>query len=645
MATVTPVQTLPPIRIYSADETAFTDNGLRCLFPQSAEVTLREQQAHSIRLVHPLDDAGAWRTIQMHRILYVPIKKRGAMTYQPMRIYKIQKQRQNGGALTITVDAKHVFYDLNSVVVSACSISALSCSAAIAKVFQQVYRPTQNAQASDSFSYSSDISATASAEYSSITATAALIGDDNSIASLYGGELYVDGFRFSINQRMEGAQDNAFALSYGVNLIGITAAYNTESQYSAVLGMSGTAVQTRIADAATVGLPFDRTIFAKFSYQSGTPAARFSADMDKYADTSKKVNASYQVTFADLPQTDDYAGFANLRTQEVGDTGTVYDADLDISTVQKIVEKKLDVLTQTTLSVTLGSIPASITQQRQFANTVTNAMTAAEKEQSVLSEEIAASLLPKKYENGAPPLTITARLTAPVEVWGVYGNTGGVGSDTGVVNIYNKLTVKYGIFLSSSTGAESDNASYNASDFIAVSGGTTYSIRTFTYTGQASYRIYYYKSDKTFISRTTSRCSNNQNGFVFTVPANCAYVRLNFESRSNTSGTQDETSCTLERGNHTISQYSPFWYTVTMLVNGIEAATVLTPQLLYYGDYFRRAEGGIGTLYLVNDPYGNPRSDPVEQSIEVPFFVMPKGTNTLTVSGAVTPYDIEIIYR
>lgn len=437
---VTPVKTLPPIRIYEASEITFSGNGLRCLLPQSAEVTLKEQQAHSIHMVHPLDDEGAWKTIQLSRILYVPIKRRGAMTFQPMRIYKIQKQRQSGGSLSITVDAKHVFYDLNSVMVQACTISLLSCGAAIDAVFNAVFRPTETDQASDAFTYSSDITATASAEYSFKTVTAALIGDDASIASLYGGELYVDGFRFSINSRMEGAQDNAFNLAYGYNLTGITATYSTESTYSTVVGQSGTQTLVRTVDPATIELPFDRTIYAKFSYQSGTPASRFADDMEKYSESNAKVSASYQVTFADLPETDEYKGFANLKTQEVGDTGRVYDQDLDIDTVQKVVEKKIDVLTQTAISVTLGSIPASITQQRSYANTVTNNQSAEDKANTVLAQEIAeayaeiaAMNTPKKTASGAPPLTVTAALAQSVETWAVYGASGGVGTSRGIV--------------------------------------------------------------------------------------------------------------------------------------------------------------------------------------------------------------------
>ena len=434
-ATVKPVTTLPPIRIYEATETQFQTNGLRCLFPQSAEVTLKEQQAHSLHMVHPLDDGGAWHTLRMSRILYVPIMYRNQITFQPMRIYKIQKQRQNGGNLTISVDAKHVFYDINSVMLQACSISSLSCANAISSVFNAVYRPTTNAQASDSFTYSSDITNTASAVFQNVTVTAALIGSDNCIANTYGGELYVDGFRFSINSRMEGAQDNSFRLAYGFNLIGITATYSTESTYSTVLGQSGLQTLVRTVDPSTIELPFDRTIYAKFSYQSGTPATQFAADMDRYSADNAKVSASYQVTFADLPRTDEYAGFIGLKSQEVGDTGTVYDGDLDINTVQKIVEKKIDVLTQTAISATLGSTPASITQAKSYSNTVTNTMNAEDKANTVLAEEIAetaaqlaAMMLPKVTASGAPPLTFTTHLAAPIEAWAVYGATGGVGT-------------------------------------------------------------------------------------------------------------------------------------------------------------------------------------------------------------------------
>lgn len=489
----------PPIRVYPANATTFENNGLRCLFPQSAEVTLREQQAHSIHLVHPVDDDGAWKSLQLHNILYVPIEKRGVMTFQPMRIYKIQKQRQNGGKLSITVDAKHVFYDLNSVLIQTCTISAAACQAAIGSAFSAAYRPTENAQACDAFSYSSDISTTASAQYENITLTAALIGNDNSIASLYGGELYVDGFRFSINSRMEGAIDNAFALSYAINMTGITATYDADAQYSAVVGSSGTATQTRISSAATVGLPFDRTIYAKFSYKSGTPAQQFSDDLDKYADTAKQVNASYQVTFADLNKFDEYGGFDGLSTFEVGDTGTVYDEFLDILTNQKIVEKKIDVLTQTVLSVTLGSVPASITLQSRFASTVTNNTTADQKAQSALASAISGEQSEITTQNDAIIDLIDSGAKNMLHVTDVGGGTAGgcvytVNSDGTVsVDVSGKTGVSYMVLRLNGTNIVVDdycNGNYVLSG--CPSGGGSGNGNYRMYAAKSTYAVYDY---------------------------------------------------------------------------------------------------------------------------------------------------------
>ena len=130
---------------------------------------------------------------------------------------------------------------------------------------------------------------------------------------------------------------------------------------------------------------------------------------------------------------------------------------------------------------------------------------------------------------------------------------------SGGINIFDLAGVERNVMLDSTTGAEIASTNYNASGFIPVASGESYSLRTFTFTGLASYRIYYYDSGKNFISRTTARCSQYPVGFVFTTPSTCSFVRLNFESSTNGDGTQDETSCTLETGNHPIAEYTPYY--------------------------------------------------------------------------------------
>lgn len=126
-------------------------------------------------------------------------------------------------------------------------------------------------------------------------------------------------------------------------------------------------------------------------------------------------------------------------------------------------------------------------------------------------------------------------------------------------NLFDYETISHSVFLNSTTGAEEGNPTYNASDYITVTAGSTYTIRTFVYSGIPSYRIYFYKADKTYIQRYTDRIENNPTGYVFTTPSDCTYIRLNFETGTNANGTQDETTTVFVRGSTTISEYIPYY--------------------------------------------------------------------------------------
>lgn len=127
------------------------------------------------------------------------------------------------------------------------------------------------------------------------------------------------------------------------------------------------------------------------------------------------------------------------------------------------------------------------------------------------------------------------------------------------LNLFDYITLKYGVFLDQNSGAEVERSQYNSSEFIPATASAKYTIRTFTYTTGATYRIYYYTSAKAYISRTTSSVASSPNGFVFTTPATCAYIRLVLESASSSSGVQDEKTCVLLAGNTTITEYVTYY--------------------------------------------------------------------------------------
>lgn len=129
--------------------------------------------------------------------------------------------------------------------------------------------------------------------------------------------------------------------------------------------------------------------------------------------------------------------------------------------------------------------------------------------------------------------------------------------NTGEVNMFDYRTVMYEVFLNSTTGAEESNVNYNASPAIPVVPGDDYTFKTFSYTGDPSYRIYQYKADNSLIKRTTGKCSDNPNGYVFEAPENCAYFRLNFESDKNSGGTQDVKTFVMVHGATKLDTYYP----------------------------------------------------------------------------------------
>ena len=139
----------------------------------------------------------------------------------------------------------------------------------------------------------------------------------------------------------------------------------------------------------------------------------------------------------------------------------------------------------------------------------------------------------------------------------------------GEINLFNSGTVIEDKFINN-TGAHagelSDNANYDASDFIEVEAGEAYCIRTFTHAQNDSYRLYLYYADQSFKSRTTARCADYPQGFVFTVPENVKYIRLNFETADNSAGRQDYHTCVFKKGNDFILEYIPYYSSVDSTV-------------------------------------------------------------------------------
>lgn len=379
-----------PLMVYPSNETLFVSNGLRLLAPTVAEHTLEFGTAGSIHVEHPLDSDGDWKALIPGHIIRAPVPYRGKTRWQPFRIYRRTKRRQ-GGAPVISVDANHMLYDLNYVLLEDVRPTDLNGQDAIQWMFDRPYAPygTQNLPLKN-FKFFSDIDTLATSYFEWKTLTGALIGEDNCILERWGGELYVDGLYFSICKKMEHSLENAFHIAYGCNLTEIEEIVDYTNTFNHLVASDNFGNQAHASIPIQYsGLPFEKTLHASFSYSDDLTGpergTRFGSDFARYMGIIQEVETSYSVRYAELAPDDP---FQQLASYEVGDSGIIEDSELEISTTQRIMKTVTNLLTGERISTETGNVKRSIARKQAFSNTVTVSQSAMQKQMDVMTSEV-----------------------------------------------------------------------------------------------------------------------------------------------------------------------------------------------------------------------------------------------------------------
>lgn len=366
----------------------FDSNGLRCLQPTLAEYSVETRQAGSIHCVCPIDADGDWKAIQLHNCIKANIPFRGVDRPQLFRIYRIRKVRSDG-VPSIEFDARHIFYDLNYILLEDVRPEGKNGQEALDYIMSRPYAPDGTSQMPISrFEYSSDIETLSAAYYQWKTIAGALIGEDNCFLNRWGGELWVDNYYFSINTRRENAQDDVFTIAYGMNLTDIEETVDATNTFSRIVADDNHGhAATSSVPIAEIGLPFEKTVHASFSYddEAANSGDLFIQDLAQYSRQIQEVSASYTVKYADLAEGDP---FWALEGCEVGDSGKIIDDDLGIETTQKVIKTVTDLLTGQRISTETGNTMPSLSRRKAFSNTVILTQSAEGKQITKLSEDM-----------------------------------------------------------------------------------------------------------------------------------------------------------------------------------------------------------------------------------------------------------------
>ena len=362
------------IRVFDLSEPqdGFTSNGLAILRPTSC-ISHKNSDIWDIDLVHPIDEWGKWKYLLPENVLKI--------NGQLFRIDIMETECSENGAF-VTVHARHISYDLGDLLIEDEEFEGgnaqdfIDFCAAKSRIESEVddcfYKEYE-------FTVTSDIKKVIEGDkYVNISYMAALIGADNCLVNRYGGEIYRDNFRISINERMENARDNAFFLQYGVNVSGIKQRIDY-TDFCTLLDCAdnfGNSFAISYTGEARWMFHHPRRRYYRLNYPDGnTGYNQIGNDGVKIWNTVNSPKVSYVVKVNQLKNDPRYENFSGILECDYGDCGTIYFPEFDINTTQKIVGIEKDEIFNEIMVIELGNTEASLVRPNFMSNTITNGHT------------------------------------------------------------------------------------------------------------------------------------------------------------------------------------------------------------------------------------------------------------------------------
>lgn len=359
-----------------SDKPAFLTNGLAILTPTAAPIHEVINGEYSVTLTHPIDAIGKWRYIRESNI----VKVQGQL-YTIKRVEWTHTSENSG---TVTAYCEHIFYQLNDLWIfgeqNREPAQFAYCKSAMDSIMDRCVDYDEGTMYRFAYDWTSNWEWGGSSPWTFIvdgagqTPVEKLIGSGGIIAEK-GGELYRDNFHFSINERMENAQDNAFDLRFGANMRGMKRTVDTSTL---ALWLSLTDEET----GAMIAISYDGRNFPLFQFPHNivrSQTIRYEQDFYDwfweqmyagvdvndviferlYADLLALWKSSctpiicYDVDVQDLK--DIYPELTDHYKYKVGNSGTIYDELLGGKVTLKITETETDGITGEVTRIVFGS--------------------------------------------------------------------------------------------------------------------------------------------------------------------------------------------------------------------------------------------------------------------------------------------------
>lgn len=358
------------ISVHNRDAVTFSANGLGVLDGEVIDPVVSEELGGGFTLsfTYPAD-APLARYLVPENIVACPVP--GIDGRQGFRVSEVVT-RLDG---LVQVTCFHVFYDLASNLVADTFVVNKTAKAALDQILTAANTPHRFTATS------ADTRTTSTARLVRVPVAAALMDQrtDNSFISRWGGEITRDNFHLHHAPRR--GRDRGVVVRDRKNLTGYESALDFSTVTTRILpvGYDGLLLpelyvdSPRIHDYLTPRIRVIRYGDVKAIKDPDKPGEdelplnQAHAELRRLAREEFSANrideptASYKVSFADLASTREYADFAELEAVFLGDTVTVRHSDLGIAVSARVVAYDYNPLTDSYVSVELGSTSPKFT--------------------------------------------------------------------------------------------------------------------------------------------------------------------------------------------------------------------------------------------------------------------------------------------
>ena len=366
------------IRIYEKNETSFAHNGIKTLYPTSCTITRNlHDYTYELDMEHPIDDSNTWKEIIEGRI----IKANG----QYFRIFYTSTSIIDN---SLTVYAKHIFFDLQNNFIEDTNVVAKNGNMALSQLLSAT-------SFVHNFTSYSDISNINNLRCVRKNVLDALLGENESFISRWGGEFDADNFNIKIVSQI--GDDNGYNILYGKNLTGL----KSEIDYTEIvtrirpIGFDGIELpdDNKYVDSPNID-NYAMPIIKEYKYENvkwtGSPnyeaneeddtsnvfddLSLAQAELRRLASlefTENEVDlpkVSCEINFVELSYTEEYSQFKNLQKISLGDIVTFYHKPLDINIKARCISYVYDCILGKYESITIGSYQKNFFKETASTN-------------------------------------------------------------------------------------------------------------------------------------------------------------------------------------------------------------------------------------------------------------------------------------